>query len=88
MFQTDITPQQLTGFSASTDRQQAGESAVNADRKALTHQYEQLRKQLVSLNCADEPNMVAIDHAIDRLARLQSEIKATYGLIGNNPIGD
>lgn len=70
------------------DSRQAGASAVNADRVALTRQYEELRLQLVDLHCAVQPDLVAIDHAIDRLAKLQSDIKATHGLIGNNPIED
>lgn len=84
----ESTPPLATGYAAMTDGHQAGANAVNADRAVLTRQYEELRLQLVHLHCAVEPDMVAIDHAIDRLAQLQSDIKATYGLIGNNPIED
>jgi len=70
----------------SMDGRQAGAGAVNADRGVLMRQYDELRVQLVGLHCAVEPDMVAIDEAIDRLARLQSDVKATYGLIGNNPV--
>lgn len=68
------------------DGRQAGASAINADRSVLMRQYKDLRQRLVDLHCAVEPNMTAIDETIDELARLQADIKATYGLIGNNPI--
>lgn len=85
---TENFPPPLNGYAAATDGQQAGAGAVHADRAALTRQYDELRLQLVDLHCAAEPDMVTIDHAIDRLAQLQSHIKATRGLIGNNPIED
>lgn len=88
MSSTESTLPPLTGYAATMDSHQAGASAVNADRAALTREYEELRLQLVDLHCAVAPDMVAIDDAIDRLARLQSDIKATHGLIGNNPIED
>ncbi|MEO8855733.1 MAG: hypothetical protein ABI343_01975 [Burkholderiaceae bacterium] len=74
--------------SPATENRQAGASAINADRATLTQQYEALRLHLVELHSAVEPDMVAIDSAIDRLAQLQLDIKATQGLIGNNPIED
>lgn len=76
----------LTGDAAATSSHQAGADAVNADRLLLTRQFEELRLQLVRLHSAVQPDMVAIDHAIKGLASLQLDIKATYGLIGNNPI--
>jgi|GEM_PF-3073144 len=78
----------VTGYAATTKTHQAGTDAVNADRATLTRQYGELRRQLVIFHSAAEPDMVAIDHAIDGLAQLQLDIKATYGLIGNNPIED
>ena len=85
---TESTLPPVKAYAATTDNDQAGASAVNADRAALTRQYAELRQQLVDLHCAAQPDLVAIDHAIDRLAQLQSDIKATHGLIGNNPIED
>ena len=71
---------------ASMHDRQAGAGATDADRSALMRQYEALRLKLVDLHRSPEPDMVAIDEAIDGLARLQSDIKATGGLVGNNPI--
>lgn len=86
MFRTPLTPQPLPGKAATTDDRQAGAGAVSDDRATLLRQYEEQRQQLVNLHRVDEPDWTAIDDAIDRLARLQSDIKATFGLIGNNPI--
>ncbi len=81
-----ITPSPLPGTATITDDRQAGAGAINADRAVLMRQYEEQRMQLVNLHSADAPDWTAIDDVIDSLARLQSDIKATYGLIGNNPI--
>lgn len=83
-----ITPPPPPGRATTIDDRQAGAGAVNADRAVLMRQYEEQRQRLAILHSADAPDWKAIDDAIDRLARLQSDIKATFGLIGNNPIED
>jgi len=77
-----------TGCATTISGDQAGAHAVDADGAVLRRQYDELRRRLVALHAAEEPDLVAIDHAINKLAQLQSDIKATRGLIGNNPIED
>lgn len=82
---SNLNTPSLPGRATTIDDRQAGATAVNADRAVLMRQYEEQRQRLVHLHSADAPDWKAIDDAIDRLARLQSDIKATFGLIGNNP---
>ena len=88
MSRTENTPQPVTAYAATADGHQAGARSVNADRLALNVQYEELRQRLVDLQCAVRPDMGAIDRAVRSLEMLQLDIKATHGLIGNNPIED
>lgn len=88
MTTTPATERAFDGLAAAAESRQAGARAAGADSAPLIRQYEELRAQLVRLHAATEPDMAAIDAAIDRLAELQLEIKATRGLIGNNPIED
>lgn len=46
-----------TAYAATTVSHQAGARAVNADRAALTGQYEELRLQLVDLRSAVQPDI-------------------------------
>ena len=56
--------------------------------EALLLAYDALRARLIQLSSAANPDMAAIDSVIDQLAQAQLAVKASRGLIGNNPNDD
>lgn len=58
------------------------------ERAGARQEYFRLRDKLVSLKSALVPNLAAIDSVIQELEQAQLAFKATYGLFGNNPLGD
>jgi hypothetical protein len=61
---------------------------TNLEQVVAREHYEILRKRLITLQSAPEPDMAAIDGVIQALSKAQMAYKATHGLIGNNADDD
>lgn len=57
-------------------------------RAMIVADYEQLRTRLAELNSASVKDTPAIEEVISQLEKTQLAFKATFGLIGNNPLDD
>ena len=60
----------------------------NLQQVVAREHYEILRKRLITLQSAPEPDIAAIDAVIQALSQAQMAYKATHGLIGNNADDD
>lgn len=57
----------------------------NSARAMFVADYERLRTRLAELNSAPVKDMRAIEEVIRLLEKAHLAVKATFGLIGNNP---
>ena len=60
----------------------------NLQQVVAREHYEILRKRLITLQSAPEPDIAAIDAIIQAISKAQMAYKATHGLIGNNADDD
>lgn len=54
-------------------------------KSALVQRYDALRDRLCCLMTQPERDAAVVDSLIDELARVQIDLKAEFGIKGNNP---